>query len=84
MLTIDGYMLIEKTRNAFIRKRLAAICSGGSMVLVSASLLNLMFFRGAGIFLINIEQLVILLLVGIITSGLGGSLAIRYFNLNQS
>ena len=51
------------------------------MVLVTSALLNLMFFRGAGIFLIDVEQLMTLLFIGVVASGLGGMLAIKYFSL---
>ena len=81
---ITGYMVLEKTRDGFTHMRLAAIGSGVVMVLFTAAVLNIMFLRGAGIVLIGIEQLMILVLVGIITSGLGGLLAIKFFSLEQS
>jgi hypothetical protein len=80
---LTGYMVLEKTRQAFIHKRIVAICSGVTVVLVTAFLLNILSFRGAGIYLINTDQLMTLLGIGIITSGLGGMLAIKYFNLNN-
>lgn len=80
---LTGYMALEKTRNGFKHKRSIAIGSGVTMVLVTAALLNIIFFRGAGIFLIDVEQLVTLLFVGIVTSGLGGMLAIKYLGLRS-
>ena len=80
---LTGYMALEKTRDGFKHKRAVAVGSGAAMVLVTAALLNIMFFRGAGIFLIDAEQLMTLLFVGIITSGLGGMLAIRYLSLKR-
>jgi hypothetical protein len=80
---LTGYMALEKTRNGFKHKRAVAIGSGVAMVLVTAALLNIIFLRGAGIFLIDVAQLTTLLFVGIVTSGLGGILAIKYFNLKR-
>ena len=80
---LTGYMVLEKTRDGFRRKRAVAIGSGAAMVLVTTGLLNMMFFREAGIFLIDIEQLMTLLFVGIVTSGLGGTLAIKYLSLQR-
>ena len=78
---ITGYMVLEKTRHGFKYKRVASIASGVVMVLVTAAFLNIMYFRGAGIFLIDIVDLTMLIGVGIVTSGLGGMLAIKYFDL---
>ncbi len=78
---LTGYMVLEKTRNAFAHKRLAAIFSGVTVVVITALLLNIMSFRGAGVFIIGIEQLMTLIFTGIIASGLGGMLAIKYFQL---
>lgn len=78
---LTGYMVLEKTRNAFTHKRLAAICSGAAVVVITALLLNIMSLWGAGVFLIGIEQLMVLVCTGIIASGLGGILAIKYFKL---
>ena len=80
---LTGYMVLEKTRDGFKRKRAVAIGSGMAMVLVTAALLNMIFFRGAGIFLIDAELLMTLLFVGIVTSGLGGMLAIKYLSLQR-
>ena len=78
---LTGYMTLEKTRDGFKYKRAVAIGSGAVMVLVTAALLNLIFLRGAGIFLVDVEQLMTLLFIGIVTSGLGGMLAIKYLSL---
>lgn len=80
---LTGYMALEKTRDGFKHKRTVAIGSGAVMVLVTAALLNIMFFRGAGIFLIDAGQLMTLLFIGVVTSGLGGMLAIKYLSLKR-
>ena len=80
---LTGYMALEKTRDGFKHKRTVAIGSGAVMVLVTSALLNLMFLRGAAIFLIDVEQLMTLLFIGIVTSGLGGMLAIKYLSLKR-
>jgi hypothetical protein len=78
---ITGYMVLEKTRNGFTHKRTVAIGSGIAMVLVTVVILNLLFFQGSEVYLIFIEDLIALLLAGIVASWLGGMLAIKYYNL---
>ena len=78
---LSGYMVIEKTRNAFKYKRLAAMCTGVIMVSVTAYLLNVLFFRGAGFYLIDPGLFMMLFGVGAIASLLGGILAIKYLKL---
>lgn len=80
---LTGYMVLEKTRDSFKYKRVISIGSGVAMVLATAAFLNIMYFRGAGVFLISMQELATLLFVGIVTSGLGGMLAIKYFNLKK-
>jgi hypothetical protein len=79
---LSGYMVLEKTRKAFKYKRVAAVGTGVVMVVVTAYLLNLLFLRGAGFHLIGIGEFITLLGVGILTSLLGGILAIKYFKLD--
>ena len=80
---LTGYMVLEKTRDGFKYKRVISIGSGVAMVLATAAFLNIMYFRGAGIFLISLEELATLIFVGIVTSGLGGMLAIKYLSLRR-
>jgi len=80
---LTGYMVLEKTRDSFKYKRVISIGSGVAMVLATAAFLNIMYFRGTGVFLISMQELATLLFVGIVTSGLGGMLAIKYFNLKK-
>lgn len=79
---LTGYNLIEKTRNGYTHKRLAALTAGLAVVAGAAVFLNLLFWKLAGSSLIGMEQLLMLLPVGIITSGLGGVLAVRYLKLS--
>ena len=79
---LTGYMIIEKTRKAFTRKRTVSMAAGVAVVLVATVLLNVIFGQWAGVTLIGFDNLLLLLLVGLTTSGLGGSLAVKYFSLN--
>jgi hypothetical protein len=74
-------MVLEKTRNDFKHKRAVSIGSGAAMVLTTTVILNILFFRGAGEYLVFSGDLLLLLLVAIIASWLGGSLAVKYFKL---
>jgi len=78
---LSGYMVLEKTRKAFKYKRLAATCTGALMVSVTVYLLNILFIRGAGFYLIDLGEFITLFGVGVVTSLLGGMLAIKYFKL---
>jgi len=78
---LSGYMVLEKTRKAFIYKKLAAICTGALMVSVTAYLLNILSIRGAGFYLIDLGEFITLFGVAVVTSLLGGILAIKYFKL---
>ncbi|MEN8243993.1 MAG: hypothetical protein ABFS43_03720 [Thermodesulfobacteriota bacterium] len=79
---LTGYMALEKTRNDFSRKRLLSMGSGIALVLSATALLNIVFLRWVGFKLVTIDALPVLLLVGIVTSWLGGILAVKYFNLH--
>jgi hypothetical protein len=81
---LTGYMVTEKIRNEVTRKHAFSMGSGAAMVLFSSVGLNLLFFHWAGYNLVGIGMLLILLPVGIVTSGLGGKLCTTYFNLNPS
>ena len=81
---LTGYMVIEKTKNDFTRKRTLAMGVGIAVVLATAISINLMFLQWTGFNLVGPESLLILLPVGIVTSILGGMLATKYFNLNES
>jgi len=55
--------------------------AGLAVVLVATLALNLLFWRIAGIRLVSLDKLLILVPVGLVTSWLGGALAVKYFKL---
>jgi hypothetical protein len=79
---LTGYNVVEKTRDGFMRKRLVSMGAGLAVVLVATVGLNLLFWKLAGINLIGMGNLSLLLIVGMVTSGLGGALAVRYLKLS--
>jgi hypothetical protein len=91
---LTGFGLIESTREGFRRKRLAAVMAGVAVVLVATVTVNLLFWKmglwppggsdqaGDGWGLMGVDRFWILLPVGVVTSWLGGALAVRYFKLN--
>lgn len=79
---LTGYNVIEKTRDSFLHKRLVSMAAGLAVVLLATVGLNLLFRKLAGINLIGMGRLSLLLIVGMVTSGLGGVLAVRYLKLS--
>jgi len=80
---VTGYMLLDKTRNGLKYKRLAALCSGGLVVILACGII---FFLAPSIFdflTVTVAQLVLWLFIGIVFGGLGGLLAIKYLDLNK-
>jgi len=78
---MTGYMLTEKTRMQTARRRLFTMVSGAAMALLTVIALNVMFHQWTGFYFIGMDGLLILLLVGIVFSGLGGALCARYLKL---
>jgi hypothetical protein len=81
---LTGYMAVEKSKHIVRRQFLLAMGSGIFMVLLATIFLNIIFFQWAGFILIGLGTLVIMLVVGLIASGLGGKLCVKYLELNQS
>ena len=81
---LTGYNLINKTNNSLKYGRISAAGSGIMMVIITVVLLNIISFNFMGGYLIdiNITDLILLLVVGAVLSGLGAILAIKYLNLN--
>jgi hypothetical protein len=79
---LTGYNVIEKTRDGFMRKRLVSMAAGLAVVLIATVGLNLLFWKLAGTILIGIGKMSLLLFVGMVTSGLGSALAVRYLKLS--
>ncbi len=80
---VTGYMLLDKTRNSLKYKRLAALCAGCLVVIPVCGIIFFMIPSLSGFLTVTVAQLVWWLLIGIVFSGLGGLLAIKYLNLNQ-
>ncbi len=80
---LTGYMLLDKTRNSLKHKRAAAFCSGGLVVMLVCGIIFLIVPSIPGFFSVTVTHLAWWLLVGVIFSGLGGILAIKYLNLNE-
>lgn len=80
---VTGYMLLDKTRNGLKYKRLAALCAGGMVVILVCGIIFFMVPSISGFLTVTVAQLAWWLLIGIVFSGLGGLLAIKYLNLNQ-
>jgi hypothetical protein len=81
---LTGYMAVEKSRHIVRRQHLLAMGSGIVMVLLATIFLNIIFFQWAGFILVGLGTLVIMLVVGLIASGLGGKLCAKYLELNRS
>lgn len=81
---LTGYMAVEKSRHIVRRYRLLAMGSGIAMVLLVTILLNIVFFQWAGFILTGLGTLLVMLVVGIVASSLGGKLCTKYIELNHS
>ncbi|MCP3952692.1 MAG: hypothetical protein GY697_10830 [Desulfobacterales bacterium] len=79
---LTGYMVLEKTRSFFQHKWMVAIISGLAATLLAFFALNTFFMHIAGLFLINLTQLLIMLAIGTGASWFGGILAINHLDLN--
>ena len=79
---LAGYMVLDITRDRIKHRRTASIVSGSAALLLAALAVNLIFIQVSGYALISFEELPFLLLVSILSGGLGGMLAIKYFTLN--
>ena len=80
---LTGYMMLDKTRNGLKYKRMAAFCSGGLVVIPVCGVIFFVFPSIVGFLTVTVAQLVWWLFVGVVFSGLGGILAIKYLNLNE-
>jgi len=80
---VTGYMMLDKMRNRLKHKRTAAFCSGGLVVILVCGLIFFIVPSISGFFTVTVAQLMWWLFVGVIFSGLGGILAIKYLDLNK-
>ena len=79
---LTGYNLINRTNNCPKHERISAVGSGIMMVIITVVLLNIIFFNLMGGYLIYIKDLIFLIAIGAVFSGLGAILAVKYTNLN--
>ncbi len=80
---LTGYSLLDKTRNLLKYKHISAVCAGISNVIISLGILALLFPYLMGEYLFSIKDYILFFIVGIICSGLGAILAIKYFKLEK-
>ena len=79
---LTGYNLINRTKSSLKYRRVYAAGSGILMVAITVVLSNIITFYLMGVCLINITELMFLIVIGGVLSGLGGILAIKYLNLD--
>ncbi len=79
---MTGFMLVDKTKGRLSHRRAFSIGSGLLLVMGVYILTNLLFQYSWGVGLIGMTDLLILVPIGALLSGLGGSLAVKYDNLN--
>ena len=78
---VTGYALIERTRDRFKHKLMSSIMAGAANVILTHTILNLMFFFQTDIYVFGVVDLIFFLITGLICSSLGGLLALKYFKL---
>lgn len=81
---LTGFNLINKTKNSLQYKRISAVGSGIMMVIITVVLINIIFFNLMGGYLIYIKDLIFLIAIGAVFSGLGAILAIKYLTYKVS
>ena len=80
--SLTGFNLINKTKNSLKYKRIYAVASGILVAIFAGVLLNIISFSIMGGYFIYIPDLIFLIVIGAVLSGLGAILAIKYLNLN--
>lgn len=78
---LTGYNLINRTNNCLKHERISAVGSGILMVIITVVLINIIFFNLMGSYLIYVRDLIFLIAIGAVFSGLGAILAIKYLNI---
>ena len=81
---LTGYNLIKRTNNRINYKRISAVGSGILMVIITVVLINIIFFNLMGGYLIYINELIFLIAIGAIFSGLGAILAIKRLGISTT
>lgn len=75
---LTGYNLINRANNCLKFERISAVGSGITMVIITVVLINVIFFNLMGGYLIYINELIFLIGIGAVFSGLGAILAIKH------
>jgi uncharacterized membrane protein required for colicin V production len=78
---LTGYNLINRTNNRLKYERICAVGSGILMVIITVMLINIIFFNFMGFYPIYMNELIFLITIGAVFSGLGAILAINFIKL---
>ena len=78
---LTGFNLINKTKNSLKYKRIYAVASGILVAVIAGVLINIIFFNLMGGYVIYIKDLIFLIAIGAVFSGLGAILAIKHLNI---
>jgi sterol desaturase/sphingolipid hydroxylase (fatty acid hydroxylase superfamily) len=78
---VSGYALVDKTRNLIHHKKLLAALVGAVITSVTCGLLTLLSFYFMRENFLAIQDVVFFHVIGVIGSGLGALLGIKYFKL---
>ena len=75
---LTGYNLTKNSDNSLKFKRIYAVGSGATMVIITTVILNMVMFHLMGGYLIYFTDVILLTVIGGVFSGLGAILAIKY------
>jgi hypothetical protein len=78
---LTGHHLITRTNNRLKYERISAVGSGILMVIITVLFINIIFFNLMGFYPIYINELIFLMTIGAVLSGLGAILANNFINL---
>ena len=78
---LTGYNLINRTNNRLKYERISAVGSGILMAIITVMLINIIFFNLMGFYPIYINELIFLITIGAVLSGLGAILANNFIKL---
>jgi multidrug efflux pump subunit AcrB len=78
---LTGYNLINRTNNRLKYERICAVGSGILMVIITVMLINIIFFNLMGFCPIYFNELIFLITIGAVLSGLGAILANNFIKL---
>ena len=78
---LTGYNLINRTNNRLKHERISAVGSGILMVIITVLFINIIFFNLMGFYPIYMNELIFLIAIGAVFSGLGAILANNFIKL---